>query len=45
MCLENIFGTYGSQSIQSDWDERWQKVLRTTSTTNQELGNEDSSNF
>ena len=23
MCLGNIIGTYGSQSIQNDWDEGW----------------------
>ena len=28
MCLGNIIGTYGSQSIQSNWDEGWQKVFK-----------------
>ena len=47
MCLGNIICTYGSQGIQSDWDEGWQKVLRTrtASTTNQDLKDKDSSKF
>ena len=28
MCLGNIIGTYGSRSIQIDWDEGWQKVFK-----------------
>ena len=28
MCLGNIIGTYGSQSIQGNWDEGWQKVFK-----------------
>ena len=28
MCLGNIIGTYGSRSIQSNWDEGWQKVFK-----------------
>ena len=28
MYLGNIIGTYGSQSIQSNWDEGWQKVFK-----------------
>ena len=28
MCLGNIIGTYGSQSIQSNWDYGWQKVFK-----------------
>jgi hypothetical protein len=28
MCLGNIIATYGSQSIQSDWHEGWQKGFK-----------------